>query len=66
MRRVERYRANCLWVAYREKDRAFVRVLLVEGLIDADVFASRIELMPIEEGRKASLKRWIEMTAAEL
>lgn len=52
--------------AYREKDRAFVRVLLIEGLIDANILATRIELMPIEDDRKADLKRWIELTVVDL
>lgn len=53
-------------VAYREKDRDFVRVLIAEGLVEPDLLMDRIDLLPIEENRRESLRRWVEVTAREL
>ena len=53
-------------VAYRDKDRDFVRTLLVEGLCDARVFLERIAALPIPDDQRAVLVRWIETTVSEL
>lgn len=53
-------------IAYREKDRAFVRVLLVESLVEADTLLARIDVLPIDEDRRLALSRWVRRTAAEL
>jgi hypothetical protein len=53
-------------VAYREKDRAFVRVLLVEGLIDPGVLVKRIEALPAHPSLRQRLVKWVEVTAEEI
>lgn len=53
-------------VAYRDKDRAFVRTLLTEGLIDASTLLRRIATLPIEAERRERLGRWVEVTTAEI
>jgi hypothetical protein len=52
-------------LAFREKDRDFVRVLLMEGLANTDLLAERIELLPIEDGRKVGLLDWLKRTAED-
>ena len=52
--------------AYREQDRAFVRVLIVEGLINPELLSTRIDLLPIADDGKTRLKKWLEMTVAEM
>ncbi len=52
--------------AFRDKDRDFVRVLLVEGLIDADVLLERVEAMEIVPELRDRIVRWIGAIAAEL
>jgi hypothetical protein len=52
--------------AFRDKDRDFVRVLLVEGLIDADVLLERIETMELEPELRDRMVRWTGAIAAEL
>lgn len=52
--------------AFRPKDRDFVRVLLVEELVDPDVLKDRVDLLPIEDERRMSLIRWIERTVSEI
>lgn len=53
-------------VAYREKDRAFVRVLLVERLVDPEVLRQRLELLPVNEERRRSLTKWVAQTSEDL
>lgn len=53
-------------IAYRPKDRDFVRVLLSEGLIAAETLNERIRMSPIEEDRKEQLLRWVRITSEEL
>lgn len=53
-------------VAYREKDRDFVRVLLVEGLVDAAELIRRVEALDVEPELRQRLLRWVEATAGEL
>jgi hypothetical protein len=52
--------------AFRDKDRDFVRVLLVEGLIDADVLLERVELMDLVPELRERMVLWIRALAAEL
>ncbi|MDP2481334.1 MAG: hypothetical protein Q8W51_01495 [Candidatus Palauibacterales bacterium] len=52
--------------AFREKDRDFVRVLLVEGLVDPDLLEERIRLLPIDDEAEERLLRWLRITAGEL
>jgi hypothetical protein len=53
-------------VAYREKDRDFVRTLLVEHLISPGVLLDRIGDLdvPLEQGSR--LEKWVSMTAEEI
>ncbi|RPI21651.1 MAG: hypothetical protein EHM57_06340 [Actinobacteria bacterium] len=46
-------------VAYREKDRAYVRALLDEGLLETDLLRDRIGLLPIDERHRARLRAFI-------
>lgn len=49
--------------AFRSKDRDFVRVLIVEEMLSADVLLSRIRDMEVEQERRDRLARWVETTA---
>lgn len=53
-------------VAFREKDRDFVRVLLVETMVDPDTLLARIQGLPLDEDRTARLCRWVTGTVGEL
>jgi hypothetical protein len=53
-------------VAYRPKDRDFVRILLMEGLIDDGVLKDRIAHLPIDVERRQGLTGWIVRTMQEL
>lgn len=46
-------------VAFREKDRAFVRVLLAEGMVEAETLIERIGILPIEEDQRVGLADWV-------
>lgn len=52
--------------AFRDKDRDFVRVLLVESLIDADVLLERLALMDVAPEARDRMVRWTRALAAEL
>jgi len=52
--------------AYREKDRDFVRVLLVEGLISPRKLITRVRRLPLSADRIGRLLMWIDVTAREL
>ncbi len=52
--------------AFREKDRDFVRTLLVEGLVDAGTLVERISALPIESENQLRLSKWVEGTSREL
>jgi hypothetical protein len=52
--------------AFREKDRAFVRTLLVERLVSAEVLLERLATVTIEHASRARLARWVEATRAGL
>ena len=53
-------------VAYREKDREFVRMLLIEKMIDVAILEERIRNLSIENRSKQRLLRWLNITAEEL
>jgi hypothetical protein len=53
-------------VAYRQKDKEFVRLLLIERMIDHKVLAERINSLNIEEQLSERLLRWVNITAEEL
>ncbi len=46
-------------VAFRDKDLRFVRALITEGLIDADVLVNRVQALPIDEDLRSRLLDWL-------
>ena len=52
--------------AYREKDRDFVRTLLIEGMIVAKTLIERINLLKIDEELRERLLQWVQNTVDEL
>jgi hypothetical protein len=52
--------------AYREKDRDFVRTLLIEGMIAPKTLIERINLLNIDGELRDSLLQWIQKTIEEL
>ena len=52
--------------AYREKDRDFVRTLLIEGMIVAKTLIERINILNIDEELRKRLLQWIQNTTEEL
>ena len=52
--------------AYREKDKEFVRLLLIEKMIDASILMERVRSLNITEELKNKLIRWVQITAEEL
>jgi hypothetical protein len=52
--------------AFRDKDRDFVRVLLVKGLIDAGVLLERVEAMEVEPALRDRIVRWVGAISEEL
>jgi hypothetical protein len=46
-------------VAFREKDRAFVRTMLAEGLVSAETLIERIRVLPVEQPTRARLEHWV-------
>lgn len=53
-------------VAFREKDRDFVRTLLAEGLITAELLTQRLTELGLEPEHAGRLGRWVTVTAEEL
>lgn len=53
-------------VAYREKDRDFTRVLLIERMIVAKILMERINGLPVGKNVRKSLLYWVESTVLEL
>jgi hypothetical protein len=53
-------------VAYREKDRSFVRVLLTEEMIDTQILLERIHLLGMDKPQQEPLVQWVRNTAEEL
>jgi hypothetical protein len=52
--------------AYRKKDREFVRLLLIEKMIDGKILDNRIGALSIEEQLRERLCRWLNITLEEL
>jgi hypothetical protein len=52
--------------AYREKDRDFVRTLLIERMMDPEILIERINLLNIDEELRDRLLQWIQNTIEEL
>lgn len=52
--------------AYREKDREFVRLLLLEKMIDVKILTKRICTLNVEERLLKRLLQWVKITAEEL
>ena len=53
-------------VAFRQKDRDFVRLLLTESMINTHILLKRIGSLVIEESLREGLVQWIQNTAEEL
>jgi hypothetical protein len=53
-------------VAYREKDRDFVRILLIKEMITAKTLIERICSLRIDEQIREHLVQWVQSTAEEL
>jgi hypothetical protein len=53
-------------VAYRQKDRNFVRLLLTEGMINAEILIERIRSLTIDKPFLERLVQWVQRTAEEL
>ena len=52
--------------AYREKDREFVRLLLIEKMIDMEIFTERILLLNLGDHLQELLLRWVRHIGEEL
>ena len=52
--------------AYREKDRDFVRILLIEEMINAQTLIEQICTLRIDEPLRDRLVQWVQSTAEEL
>ncbi len=52
-------------VAYREKDRNFVRVLLNEKMVSPRTLNERLRQLPIENDVKERLVNWVTITAED-
>jgi hypothetical protein len=53
-------------VAYRPKDRDFVRVLLTEKMIETKILLERIYSLMLDEPLRERLVQWVQNTAEEL
>ncbi len=49
-------------VAFRDKDREFVRVLIAERMVSPEELAERIRMLPVENS--ARLLTWVQITGA--
>ena len=52
--------------ALRDKDRNFVRVLLLEGLIEEATLLERVATLPIADAAKQRARTWVELTCREI
>jgi len=52
--------------AYREKDRDFVRILLIKEMINTQTLIERISTLRIDEHLRDRLVQWVQSTAEEL
>ena len=52
--------------AYREKDKEFVRLLLIEKMIGAETLKERLRLLKVKIQLQERLLYWVRITAEEL
>lgn len=52
--------------AFREKDRRFVRTLIVEGLVDPGCLLARVQALDLDEDALLRMQNWIRATARAL
>lgn len=52
--------------AFREKDKEFAGLLLIEKMIDKKIFMERIIALNIEEQLRGYLLQWVQISAEEL
>jgi hypothetical protein len=52
--------------AYREKDKEFVRLLLIEKMIGAEILKERLKLLKVKGQLQERLLTWVRITAEEL
>jgi len=52
--------------AYREKDKEFVRLLLIEKMINAKILTERIRLLNVEKELRNRFLQWVQISAEEL
>ena len=52
--------------AYRGKDKEFVRLLLIEKMIDVKILTERIRTLNVKEQLRERLLQWVKITAEEL
>ncbi len=52
--------------ACREKDKEFVRILLIEKMIEAKILTKRITSLNVKEQLRERLLSWVKITAKEL
>jgi hypothetical protein len=52
--------------AYREKDKEFVRLLLIEKMIDVKILTERINLLNVAKQLREILLQWVQISAREL
>ena len=52
--------------AYREKDRDFVRILLIDGLIQGAILRERAVALDITDEHRSRLMHWLDVTLEEL
>ena len=53
-------------MAFREKDRDFVRVLLIEKMIVVETLIERIPMLQIDEQLRERILKWVYKTTEEL
>ena len=52
--------------AFRDKDRDFVRSLLIENMIDSRTLLERINSLPVDEDQIQRLSEWVRITRDDL
>ncbi len=52
--------------AYRDKNRAVVRTLLTEGMLDGDRLIQRLSALPVAPAEVERLTTWVRVTEADL
>ena len=52
--------------AHREKDKEFVRLLLIEKMIDVKILTERISSLNVKKQLRELLLQWVKITAEEL